>query len=167
MSQGDNCKVSNCVFAGEIYFENTAGVQGKGGAMVAYINSGSLTVTNCLNLGKIHTKNAGGIVGGGDVTTTITNCFNLSDELSGVYVADIVSWNSTPGLMLNTSLIEGYGVGKVNGNDPSQGQGVMYNGVVNTITMEQFLTANLSGWYYADGYLPSPIEGLQLAIPQA
>ena len=159
----DNTTVSNCVFAGSISAARTCI-----GGIVGYSSSGNVVVTNCLNLGNIwftgtNSGVSGGILGvaerySSSSIITVSSCVNLSSSIAAVEgVGNIVGRNIVPSNALFTSCytVSGYCITEAG------------HGVADAYTkVDSLANINIDGWYYVDGYLPSPIEGLLIEIPQ-
>lgn len=184
----ENCKVSNCVFAGEVN-ANTARAGGIiGGISITFFSH--VTVENCLNLGKVVGYNGAGIVGHdescGATISKIINCVNLSKDIvrthNNLPGNDLVGTNRvaaadrTDGMdgtkfSINTYVITDVRPdNEVNGGVVCQSQDLNDAAFTLTaMTLAQFValggTANApAGWYFTEGCVPCPIQGLEIDI---
>ena len=153
-----NVSVSNCVFNGTV----SSGGAREGGIVGGFPSwaGATVTISNCLNLGSVSSTNngfSGGILGYSDAgTKNISNCINLSQNITtanGKVKHDISNGGGTTNVT-GCYTVEGYCIGST------------MDGLTKLDSIDALNNLNLEGWYYVDGYLPSPIEGLLIEIPQ-
>ena len=153
-----NVSVTYCVFNGTV---ESGGAREGGivGGFPSWTNA-TVTISNCLNLGTIASTNngmSGGIIGYTDAgTKNISSCINLSKNIT------------TENDNVKHDISNGGGTTNVTGCYTVEGYclGSTMDGLSKLDSMDDLIALNLDGWYYVEGYVPSPIEGLLIELPQ-
>ena len=120
-----------------------------------------------MNLGSIRAKAAGAILGAdhhsGSVASTITNCINLSQTV--VTVSDskenarnCIYGDKNPNLTIDTYVVEEFATGNGIAKTVNENVAVEY------VSLSAFLSMSFEGWYFVSGYIPIPIEGLEIEL---
>ena len=175
MTHSGESIVSNCVFAGTVEGENC---QYVGGIIGKCNNGAQATITNCLNLGTLVGNNyVGGILGNDDSSastkTVITNCINLPKNI----IQGEQEWNFIVGgrqqYTGSTYVIDGFATTGVEATAIKGFAYIVRDGfgdkyTVTYVTLAEFLAkvkaGEIAGWTVTDGYMPTPIEGLQIEL---
>ena len=176
------CKVTGCVFAGEIN-----AISARGGGIIGGISTTFFSwaeVKNCLNLGKVVGYNAAGIVGldesYGATMTVISNCLNLSKNITRRQNDrpgnDLVGAERSDSVANKLISINTWVITDVRPDNTVNG-GVVFSSndladeafTLTPMTLAQFLalngTANApEGWYFTENCVPCPIQGLEISI---
>ena len=184
VNERDGSKITNCVFAGKI----DAGAGYAGGIVAGNNGRENLSITNCLNLGSVKGAScSGGIIGrddkGGGSTSSMTRCVNLSKT-----IYKIVDGVDTLANFMYGGGLSKFGVNDVyvinefasvstsanNENGIMDGIADVYHKGFQTPTVHKMSLAGFlalggtddapEGWYFKDGYVPVPIQGLEIPL---